>query len=85
MRRPRLTTLLAVTGVLLVLIGIALLASSPYAAFGWYDINDGSIPVEALGDLAVMTSRQYRGGQLATLGLVVVAGAVGYALGRRRR
>ena len=79
------TTLLAATGGLLVLIGVALLASSPYAAFGWFDTDEGSIPVEALGDLAVMTSRQYRGGQLAALGLIVVAGAVGYALGRRRR
>jgi hypothetical protein len=84
-RRPRATTLLAAAGVLLVLVGVALLASSPYAAFGWYDTDDGSIPVEALGGLAVMTSRQYRGGPLFALGSVVVAGAVGYAVGRRRR
>ena len=88
-RTARPTTLLITIGALLVVAGAVAIVTGRSFGLGWYDDAPGTaggptVPLAALDHLVVTTPRLFWGERVLALGLVVVAAAVGFLLGRRR-
>lgn len=72
--------------VVLVLGGVALVATSPPVTFGWFayaPLSGDSFP-SPLSNALVLSRRQSLGAGAAGVGLVLLAAVVGYVVGRRR-
>lgn len=73
-------------GLVLVVFGVVLMVTSEAVSFGWFayaPLAEDPV-ISAVGDAVVLTRQQAAGAGVVVVGAVVLAGATGWAVGRRQ-